>query len=64
MSSVILAKDSAALTPPAELAHINVQIAAAEAERDEAQGLLDQWRGPESEMVTVEFAACRAAGAA
>jgi hypothetical protein len=55
VSTVILAKDSATLTPArAELARINVQIAAVEAERDEAQRLVGQWEGPASEMVTVE----------
>jgi hypothetical protein len=56
MSAVIVAPDSAALTPArAELARVNALIAAAMAERDEAQRLVDRWRGPSSEMATVEL---------
>jgi hypothetical protein len=56
VSAVILAPDSAALTPArAELARIDAQIAAAAAERDEAQRFIAQWRGPSSEMATVEL---------
>jgi hypothetical protein len=55
VSTVILAADSAALPPArAELARINAQIAAVKAQRDEAQRLLDQWQGPESELALVE----------
>ena len=39
----------------AELALINRELAAAMAQRDEAQRLLDQWQGRESEMATVEL---------
>ena len=56
MSTVIVAPDSAALTPArASQARINAQIAAAAAERDEARRMLAQWRGPSSEMATVEL---------
>ena len=44
------------MTPArAELALIIREIAAVEAQRDEARRLLDQWQGPESEMATVEL---------
>jgi hypothetical protein len=44
------------MTPArADLASINVEIAAGAAERDEAQRLLDQSRGPNSELATVEL---------
>ena len=39
----------------AELALINHELATAEAQRNEAQRLLAQWQGPESEMATVEL---------
>ena len=56
MSALIVAPDSAALTPArAELARVNALIAAVAAERDEAQALVDRWRGPESEMATIEL---------
>jgi hypothetical protein len=43
------------MTPArAELAQLNREIAAVEAQRDEAQRLLDRWTGPESELATVE----------
>jgi len=49
------AADSAALTPArTELSHINAQIAAVVAQRDEAQRTVDRWQGPQSEMATVE----------
>jgi len=52
MSTVIVASESAALTPArAELARVNSQIAATEMERDQAQALLD---GSGAELRTVE----------
>ena len=55
MSAPILASDSASLTPVrSELVRANASIAALQAERAEAQRLIDRWHGPESEMATVE----------
>jgi hypothetical protein len=55
MGSVMLAPDSAALTPArVELAGTNAQITSLQAERAEAQWLIDRWHGPQSEMATVE----------
>ena len=55
MSTVTVASESAALTPArAELARTNAEMSAAAAERDEAQRVLDQWRGRNSEIALVE----------